>query len=514
MTRKNTFYIYQPHFFGGMSRLCSEGLNKYRFYNGEDIDIFSEMNYIQPSIIFQIDNILDTYNVTGFTMGSTGKLYALGQNATPKATVNYRTTPSGASPTDWTALFISDNYPATHNYSPITAFQTTETTKKEYLYYHTSSGTAFSSGTAYLSRYGDLLGSPTETVTFGTLTGLNETDKLCHLVHNGELFVANGNKVTRVTSVGNFVEATYTLPSGLRVVDMIPMVLTTGGDYLALLCSDSNNPNQSQVIIWDIVATSGYIAKVRIPVAKPQWIQKVGSIYLIAGVNPNNKLEIYALSGLISTDSPIFVIDDVSYSLTRPVSSVNTKYTMGNVFHFGVEGTTKSGIYAISEVEEDKPAMTLLHRCATTDYSKHRPLALLVTSDAKYLSYYDNGNYRVAICNAQNPTYSSNAVLDTLLYHANTPYVDKSWEMFQIGIESLPIGCSIGITARKNLTDSFANINSSLSEVSTAYTELQDIFIEGFMGRQLQLRLSFTSNVTSRAKVRFIGLSGIINYLI
>jgi len=120
----------------------------------------------------------------------------------------------------------------------------------------------------------------------------------------------------------------------------------------------------------------------------------------------------------------------------------------------------------------------------------------------------------VAICNAQNPTYSSNAVLDTLLYHANTPYVDKSWEMFQIGTESLPIGCSIGITARKNLTDSFANINSSLSEVSTAYTELQDIFIEGFMGRQLQLRLSFTSNVTSRAKVRFIGLSGIVNYLI
>ncbi|MCW1310112.1 MAG: hypothetical protein QXP04_05410, partial [Candidatus Nanoarchaeia archaeon] len=347
MATGREFEIFQPHFFGGIGKYYSEGLNKYRIYNGEDLDIFSNPNYVQPSIIFQNDNIPNITNVTGFTLSSTGVLYALGQDSTPKAVVYYKSSPSGKTPSAWTSKFTSANPPAVQGYSPITAFITNESGAKEYLYYHT--------GTNSLSRYGNLNGTPTETASFGTLTGLTASSRLCHLVYNGELFIANGNYIARVSSQGNFTDKSFTLPTGLQAVDFVPIVLTSGGDYLAILCSDTNNPTQSQVVLWDMVATSGAIAKMRVPLAKPQWIQKMGTSYLIGGVNPNNQFEIYVMTGLLVSDTPLFIIPNIDYTLTRPVSPVSTKYSVTNTFLFGVEGINKSGIYAIGEPIEDQP---------------------------------------------------------------------------------------------------------------------------------------------------------------
>ncbi|MEM3609347.1 MAG: hypothetical protein QW076_00350 [Candidatus Anstonellales archaeon] len=471
------------------------------------MDIFSNPNYVQPSIIFQNDNIPNITNVTGFTLSSTGVLYALGQDSTPKAVVYYKSSPSGKTPSAWTSKFTSANPPAVQGYSPITAFITNESGAKEYLYYHT--------GTNSLSRYGNLNGTPTETASFVTLTGLTASSRLCHLVYNGELFIANGNYIARVSSQGNFTDKSFTLPTGLQAVDFVPIVLTSGGDYLAILCSDTNNPTQSQVVLWDMVATSGAIAKMRVPLAKPQWIQKMGTSYLIGGVNPNNQFEIYVMTGLLVSDTPLFIIPNIDYTLTRPVSPVSTKYSVTNTFLFGVEGINKSGIYAIGEPIEDQPAITLLHRCNTSYYGQHRPLALISINDAKYLSYYDGNEntYYVRIANGQSPTYSSQAILETLLFEGNSPYLDKSWDLFQIGTLPLPPLTSIKIEARRNTVDAYESINNVCDTVSIANTETQDIPIKGFNGKIIQFRLKFTSSGSSRPQLRWIGVKGTLNEL-
>lgn len=502
------FHIFQPHFFGGNSKFHSEGLNKFRVYNAEDLDIFSNPNYVQPSIIFQDDNISGVNNVTGFTLASNGTLYALGVNSSNKAVVYYKTTPSGTNPSSWDLKFTSANAPAAQGYSPITSFITTESgVKKEYLYYHT--------GSNILSRYGDIKGTPSETATFGTLSGLTSTDNLCHVIYGGDLFIANGNYIARVSNQGNFIDQSFILPTGLRAVDMTPMILTSGGDYMAILCKDTNNPTQSQVIIWDMIQTSGATAKIRVPLAKPQWIQKVGTSFLIGGVNPNNQFEIYAMTGLIISDTPLFIVPNVSYDLTRPVSPVPTKYTVTNTFLFGLESTAKSGIYAIGEPLEDQPAISLLHRFNTSYYGNHRPLAFIAVNDAKYLSYFDNnsGQYYVRIANAKNPTYSSQAVLETLLYDAGVPYVDKNWGILQVGLQPLPGLCSIKVEGRTNTVDDYRDINSTSCIINQPNTESQDIPIVGFNSKVIQFKLSFTSSGASRPQLKWLAVKGTLNYL-
>ncbi len=505
------FNIFQPHFFGGIAKYYSEGLQKFRIYNGEDLDIFSNPNYVQPSIIFQDDNISNVTNVTGFALSSNGTLYALGQTSTPRAVVYYKTTPIGNTPSSWSLRFTSSNAPATQGYSPITAFITTEGGNQvEYLYYHTTSGS-----THYLSRYGNIRSTPSENSTFGTLTGLTSSDRLAHLVYNGELFVANGNYIARVSSAGNFIDKSFTLPTGLRVVDFVPMVLTSGGDYLAILCSDTNNPTQSQVVIWDMVATSGALAKIRIPVAKPQWIQKLGTNFLIGGVNPNNQFEVYVMTGLIVSDTPLFIIPNVDYTLTRPVSPVTTKYSITNIFLFGIEGMYKSGMYAIGEPIEDQPALVLLHRFNTSYYGAHRPLAFIAVSDARYVSYYDGNNatYYVRLANGRKPTYSSQAILETLLLDGNAPYLDKSWDLIQIGTLPLPALTSIQIEARTNTIDTYRSINETSDTYSTPNAESQDFIIKGFNSKFIQFRLKFTSSGSSCPQLRWLNVKGTLNYL-
>ena len=167
------FYVSQFHFFGGNSKFASEGLNKFRIYNGEDIDIFSNPDYVIPSITFQDDNIQNITKVSGFALRSNGYLYALGQNSTPKAVIYYKETPSGTNPTSWAEVLVS-NCPATQGYSPLTIFTSTESgTAKTYLYYHTSTN-------QYPAM--EILRN-TKKLPFGP-SGLTTNDRLSHIVYN------------------------------------------------------------------------------------------------------------------------------------------------------------------------------------------------------------------------------------------------------------------------------------------------------------------------------------------
>jgi hypothetical protein len=498
------FYVSQFHFFGGNSKFASEGLNKFRIYNGEDIDIFSNPDYVIPSITFQDDNIQNITKVSGFALRSNGYLYALGQDSTPKAVIYYKETPSGTNPTSWTEVLVSNNAPAIQGYSPLTIFTSTESgTAKTYLYYHTS--------TNKLSRYGNFEGTPTETASFGTLSGLTTNDRLSHIVYNGELFIANGNYVARVSSQGNFVDKSFTLPSGLRAIDMIPMVLTSGGDYMAVLCQDTNNPTQSQVVIWDMVSTAGAMAKIAVPLAKPQWIHKLGNTFFVGGVNPNNQFEIYIMQGLIVAVTPLFVIQGVNYTLTRPVSPVTTKYSVTNTLLFGLEGS-KSGMYAIGAPMEDQFSLVLAKRFDTTYYANHQPYGYTAINDAEYVSFYDANNsaYKVKIANGQIPVRSSKAIIETLLYDANYPYLDKTWQILEVGLQPLTNLTSLTFEARENTVDTYKPICSN-NVISLANTENQTFVLEGFSGKVIQLKISFTSSGNSCPKLKWIALKGNYN---
>jgi len=500
------FFVTQFHFFGGNSKFASEGLNKFRIYNGEDIDIFSNPDYIQPSLIFQDDNITNITDVSGFALRGNGYLYALGANSTPKAAIYYKQTPSGSSPSNWTSVLTCANAPATQGYSPLTCFTTTESGNQvEYLYYHTDSNK--------LSRYGNLGGTPSETAAFGTLSGLNSSDTLCHKVYNGELFIANGNYIARVSNQGNFVDKSFTLPTGLRAVDMIPMVLTSGGDYMAILCKDTNNPTQSQVVIWDMVATAGAMAKISVPLARPQWIDKMGNTFLIGGVNPNNQFEIYTMQGLIISNAPLFIIPNVNYLLTRPISPITTKYNVTNTLMFGIEGA-KSGMYAIGAPLEDQLSLVLLHRFHTDNYANHRPYGFIAINDAKYVSFYNNNDttHNVRMINGQAPVYSSQAFIETLLYDANYPYLDKNWQLLQVGLQPLTSLTSLSFQARRNTVDTYENICEN-NIISIPNTENQTFIIQGFSSKVIQLKILFTSSGNSCPKLRWISLKGEYNEL-
>lgn len=494
--------VYIPKFYGGISDDIRNGLKYGKFYNSEEVDIYSSKDYVQPVATMINDSVTGYTNFSDYTLGDTGILYALCVKTSGNVAAIYKkVTPSGATPSAWASVIDCTVAPAAQGYSPLSFFKTTESSVvKKYLYYHTAANK--------LSRYGDINGAPTETTVFGTLSGLTGTtsEKLCHVVDSGTLFIANGNYIAEVTSQGNFIDKAYTLPTGLVAVDMTPFVLSTGGDYMAILCQDSLDPNHSIIILWDKVATSGFLVKIIVSNGNPQWIQRFGSYYLVSTLSSDGNFRIYQLNGVNASGVPLFDISNTAYATTRPISPVNSKAMKSGVFYFGLEKTDKTAIYAIGETIDNLPALTLYNRYATTDYSKHKPYASMWVNNCFYSSFSDNGTDKEAAANESAPTYSTQAVLETLLTDAGQPFNDKQFKTLQIGTKKIPTGCSIGLQIRNNEEDTYADLNTTKSTDDIVNSRNMEIPIDGYAGREVQIKLTFNSAGTLRPALEWLGV--------
>ena len=187
--------------------------------NVEEIDIFTNPSFIQPETIFATDTGI-ARKITGYTVADNDTGYAYGVSSDGDVEVWSLATISVDNPGNWATFNESAN--DVHPNGCIIWHKWDNATS--YVYYPTISGS-----TVTLRKL--LISGPTET-SVGTLSGLDGTgDRIPMIRANGELFIGNGQFISKVDDEGSFTEKAFTLPNGWEAVsfDLI-------SDELAILC--------------------------------------------------------------------------------------------------------------------------------------------------------------------------------------------------------------------------------------------------------------------------------------
>jgi len=176
--------------------------------NIEEIDIFSNADYIQAEQIMSLDAMPEDTTIYTYTSGA-GTVYGLGKK-TSDGKVRIVSSANGGTtnPGDFTTLYTSSSTTnLAYQHSPFQYFND----GSPYLYYITND-----SGTLELVK--SLVATPAETVV-GTLSGLTvNTSRSFMKVIFGELLIGNGNKIARVDKDGVFTADAFTLPTEWEAV--------------------------------------------------------------------------------------------------------------------------------------------------------------------------------------------------------------------------------------------------------------------------------------------------------
>jgi hypothetical protein len=464
--------------------------------NVEELDIFTNPDYVQPETIFTADSVIER-GAWDFADDGTN-IYALSDSSGGKAKIWKRANgmTSGLGSTTWAAYLTSGQNSLTDSF--LECLEWDDGTK--HLYYVT--------GTNSLYKYGNIAGSPSES-SVGTLTGVSDAGgRLPTLIRQGELFIGHGKYVARVDGTGTYTNAAFTLPSGWRVVDMENVA-----NNIAILCSPSaQSSGESAVFYWDATATTGFIDSVFIPTGNPQAIKNHTEsvrVFCISGGSASAKLRIFELLGKKPFLTHELANIDIDYN--TPTGAYNwsvsprTMTIVDNVLYFGIAKTDKSGIYALGQVQDDKPlALVLARRCSTTDYSNHYPIALYSSGKDMLLAHYDGNTSSWA---HQQMVYatasrSSNAVYESVVIDDSKPEVAKRWDKFTAVTSSMPASCAIVVSGRVDSTsDSYSQPQTFSTTSKTYYTSPIN-----FNGKALQIKAAFTSNGTDAPKLYQLGV--------
>src|SRR5690606_26903468 len=130
----------------------------------------------------------------------------------------------------------------------------------------------------------------------------------------------------------------------------------------------------------------------------PQWIfNDKENVRILCAHNGSARL--YQLSGAypgaVPTQLPGIIIRNVATDTsTQPVSTSKMVSTKDNILYFGLNKTDKTGVYALGQLDADKPvALTLSKRFHTSDYAKHTAIALYIQGPNFYGAFDDNGTH-------------------------------------------------------------------------------------------------------------------------
>jgi len=424
----------QSKFFGGITRddkskvvgACS---------NIEEIDIFSNADYIQAEQIMSLDAMPEDTTIYNYTSGG-GTVYGLGKK-TSDGKVRIVSSANGGSsnPGDFATLYTSSSASNLfYQHSPFQFFND----GANYLYYITND-----SGTLELVK--SLVATPAETVV-GTLAGLTaNTTRTFMKVLYGELYIGNGRYIAKIDEDGVFTDKVFTLPNDMEAVDIVAV-----GDKAIILARPVDSTlNFSKGYWWDLTTTSQFEDSFTVPMGGPQWIvNHKETIKLLCAQNGIAK--IFQLSGAFQGAVPIEI---PGISLTNIGAETSTKFistpymvaTKDKILYFALFKTDKSGIYALGQLDNDKPnALVLAKRFHTTDYSAHNPNGLYIMGPNFYCSFLDGSTQRNSRCmSAGTPARSSNAILETIWIDDDSATSDK--DLKEVFITSYPLTASTDV---------------------------------------------------------------------
>jgi hypothetical protein len=481
---------------------------------------------VKPTVTIPRVEILDMTASGGLTFGE--QIFGISQNKsgianTPKMMI----LSSGAA--GWSHYFTPfSNCDIKQIPSLMYHVQSESGTLKEYLYYNglrgSNSTSLFrvdfvTSGTAVTQSSTDVDATPM------TLTGINTSNNdvnspFPHIRSQGELFVGHGQFIAKIDSSGIFTEKAFTLPIGYTAVDMAEL-----GDQIYILVKDKTTNPDSKIIIWDTDSETAFDDIITIPFDGPQIIVNQRELIRVICVS-EGELRAYQISGKIPIEThrlenvqefDEFGSDYGDGGIYYPVP-IQTKIVREGLFQFGVWKTDKSGMYAIGQTRENFPlALVLRRRFDTSDYSEHRPVCSASNEKRTASSFFDNNvaldDFNLAYVGT---TRSSNATYESKLLDIDTPETVKDWPGFMITTEPFSDeDLKIKVDAKTDDASSYdANSLFTLTTANDQSTVVDGVEDNTYwfrqwtslVGRNLQVRIRFTSDGTTDLKLRLLSL--------
>lgn len=496
MATEQTKHI--KNFYGGITRDDKSKINGVAS-NIEELDIFSNADYVQCEQIFSADTPTTGTEAYAYASDYNDVVYAYGKKASDgKVRIMKATTGGAATPGSWSDVFTSaDATNLAYAPSPIQYFKTTEV-NPHYLYFLTNA-----SNTIKLCRFEISAGSDFTVV--GTLTGLTGSyDKLSMKVLFGELFIMNGNLIAKVDKDGVFTPAAFTLPKEWIAVDMVSV-----SDVAIILGQHIDRmSNFSRGFWWDLTVLTQVDDSFDIPCGGPQWIvnhkETIKIMCAINGVARWFQLS-GAFPGAVPLELPGMVMTNIATETSsQTISAPKMVAVKDKILYFGMWKTDKTGVYAIGQLDSDKPvALILSKRFATTDYSLHKPTALFILGPNYYGAYVDNTTASIVRCATLNsPNRSSSGVYESIVIDLGDATVNKDLKNVFIQTQPLPASTDINVFTAKDYgsyTEQFRPDGTSMNTTSG---------VLGFFGvtnctssKSFKIKTQMVSNGTSSPKL-------------
>lgn len=473
--------------------------------NVEEVDIFTNEHFIQPAQIMSADALPASTEVYAYTADNADQVWAYGkETAANKVRLLKATSGGAANPSDFATVFTSaDTTDLAYASSPI-AYHRQTNGNKDFLYYCTNA-----SGVIKLKVYDITAG--TESATEQTLTGLDGSyDRISMRRVYGELLITNGQYIARVDKDGVYTDRAFTLPGGWDAVDII----SAASSAIIIARSVNRLSNISMGFWWDLTKSTQFDDSFVIPMGGPQWIENFRERILICCAI-NGHMRLFQLAQAAPGATPetlpgIELLNVGAETTTQVISSSKMLAQQENVLYFGLLKTDKTGIYALGQLDSDKPqALVLAKRFHTTAYATHTPTALLIQGSNFYAAFSDNGTASTTRCEGNNsPARSSNAVYESVWIDAGEPARNK--DLLSAYLTSYPLSANTSV-AMSIATDYGSTYTAITRPDSSAFNSANGIL--GFFRpvafkdkKVFSVKIAFTSSGTSCAKVTAITL--------
>lgn len=341
----------------------------------------------------------------------------------------------------------------------------------------------FSSGTA-LSRYGDLTGSPTLSLTYQSISYTNLAEPVHHPADDCAYFF-HDNVVDRLNNT-TYTSAVLTLPD-----NMVITAADAHGDYLAIGCKSKSGLGNSIVYLWDRDSSLSTVT------AKYNWgrgdLKHLASLEgVLTGVTD------YFTSSTLGHSAGKMIIKQLiggQPKITSEYMVTDTSYFTGNKFvtdeklHFAFElardGGYIHGIWAVDaqghvEVPESE---------AETD---------AITAGLRYQGIYKLGEYwflahsndgSVNRTDDQN-NYTYTSILETTFI--GKPDVKSQFVGASVSFEPLPTGATVTLLYRKVGTTSWTTVKTVSTLAATVLSADKDASGKAITFNELQYRIEST----------------------
>ena len=488
--------------------------------NFEELDIFQSADYVIPEQIMSADTMPATTEIYSYTAGDDDVVYGYGrETAASKVRIVSAASGGATNPGAFGTLFTSSD--ATNLYtqiSPIKFFRTTEASNPTSLYYIHGTGASW-----YLARYN--IGAAAEQRWTGSewsasgspdtncqLTGLTGSfDRPTMKVIYGELFICHNQYIAKCDKDGVFTKLAFTLPKEWEAIDIVPV-----SDVGLILARNKNRlVNETRCFWWDLTSEMQFNDSYSLPMGGAQWmINYKESIYQFLAQNGIGKFYVSrAWAGDRPVELPgIRMLNIATETSAQPISSSSMIGTKDGILYFDVWKTDKSGIYALGQLDNDKPyALILSKRFATTDYSLHKPHGLLIQGSNYYASFLDNTTESNSRCETLNsPTRSSVAIYESSWIDARAPYNNKTLSDVILMTKKIPASCSFTCYVASDYDDTYTEVKRVDGSVfNTLYGVLARMIGGTIKTNQkaFKVKVAWTSNTTSYASLLAISLN-------